>query len=282
MGRMNTENGQQKCRDVFERALASCGIHVAMGSLVWDMYRDFEAALLGTVATEEQLQSQENRFISLCRRQLSVPLLGMTKTYEDVKSKIDVDENTQMSYKKALSRLEDLETLEARLIQAQPDQKLSLYKEYIASEVKTKGNPARVQSLYERAIVDFPLDSSIWLEYLDYLSKNLKINQIILGVAKRASRNCSWDINIWLKYMILVETFSEEDQRFDTIKSVFERAILYCSTGDTAGTVWLKYLEFLRRKAHPKSKPEEKEINIFTKTVDAAEQHLLQRKNFFD
>lgn len=113
---MGDENGPDKCRDVFERALGSCGIHVSMGSLIWDMYRDFEAALLGTAETEEKLQSQETRFISLCRRQLSVPLLGMRKTYEDLKSKIDVDENTESGYKKAIARLSTLEGWEAKLV----------------------------------------------------------------------------------------------------------------------------------------------------------------------
>lgn len=116
IGRMGSENGQQKCREVFERALGSCGIHASMGSLVWDMYRDFEAALLGTTTTEEELQAQENRFISLCRRQLSVPLLGLRKTYEDMKAKIEIDENTEKAYKSAVDRLSSLETWEAKLV----------------------------------------------------------------------------------------------------------------------------------------------------------------------
>lgn len=156
--------------------------------------------------------------------------------------------------------------------------KLKVYREYIEDEKKIKSNPARVQCLYERAIVEFPLDSSVWLEYLDYLSKNLKIDHIVLDAANRASRNCSWDINIWLKYMNLVERFCEKEKTFDTIKSVFERGILYCSTGEAAGTIWLKYLEYLRRKIDL-TNSSDKELQIFRKTFDTAEQHLLQRMN---
>lgn len=116
VGRMGTESGTERCRETFERALGTCGLHVSLGSIIWDMYRDFEAALLGTTTSEDDLQAQESRFMSLCRRQLSVPLLGMGTTYEYVKSKIEIDDNTVNAYKKALSRLKTLETWEAKLV----------------------------------------------------------------------------------------------------------------------------------------------------------------------
>jgi len=43
----------------------------------------------------------------------------MSKTYEDLKSKIDVDENTESGYKKAIARLSVLEDWEAKLVCAQ-------------------------------------------------------------------------------------------------------------------------------------------------------------------
>lgn len=279
---MDSEGGQARCRDVFERALGSCGLHVSMGSVIWDMYRDFEAALLGTTTNEEQLKAQENRYISLCRRQLSVPLLGMASTHEDLKAKIDIDENTESSYKKALERMEVLETWESKLIQpaySGSEEKTRVFREYIEDEKKSKCNPARIQCLYERAVSQFPLDSSIWLEYLDYLGKNLKIESILLNVAQRASRNCSWDVSIWLKYMNTVEQFCESGNVFEVMKSVFEKAILYFGVGETAGTVWLKYLEFLRRKLDLNN-PDNKQLEILKKTFVAAEEHLLQRKDY--
>lgn len=113
---MNEENGVVRCRDVFERALGCCGLNVAMGSLIWDTYRDFEAALLATMVTEEQQLEQEKRFIALCKRQLAVPLLGMKNTFNLLKNKIDIDENVESAYKKALDRLKYLESWEAKLV----------------------------------------------------------------------------------------------------------------------------------------------------------------------
>lgn len=109
-------DGVSKCRDVFERAISACGLNVAMGSLIWDTYRDFEFALMSTFATEEEIEAQEKRYIALCKRQLSVPLLDMKHTYEQLAEKIDLDENTEIAYKKAVDRLEALEEWEAKLV----------------------------------------------------------------------------------------------------------------------------------------------------------------------
>lgn len=163
-------------------------------------------------------------------------------------------------------------------MQVEQQDKIKVYREYIEDEKKLKSKPARVQCLYERAISDFPLDSSLWIEYLDYLFKNLKIDTIILDAANRASRNCSWDINIWIKYMNAVEIFCDKSKTFESMKSIFEKAIIYCSTGEGAGTVWLKYLEFLRRRMNLEDSSK-KDADILRKTFTAAEQHLLQRKS---
>lgn len=113
---MSDENGNTRCRDVFERAITCCGLNVAMGSLIWDTYRDFEAALLSTMITEEKQLEQEQRYISLCKRQLAVPLLGMKDTFDQLRTKIELDENTEDAYKKAMERLKDLESWEAKLV----------------------------------------------------------------------------------------------------------------------------------------------------------------------
>lgn len=48
---------------------------------------------------------------------------------------------------------------------------------YIKLE-ESSGDPARVQVLYERAIVDFPLSSDLWLGYTSYLDRTLKVGCI--------------------------------------------------------------------------------------------------------
>lgn len=48
------------------------------------------------------------------------------------------------------------------------------------------GDPARVHSLYERAITDFPVSSDLWLDYTRYVDRTLKV----LGFTCYYSINC--------------------------------------------------------------------------------------------
>jgi len=45
------------------------------------------------------------------------------------------------------------------------DELLAEYRAYIQHE---KGEPARVQILYERAVAQFALNADLWLEYIKY------------------------------------------------------------------------------------------------------------------
>lgn len=49
MGWIGTEDGQQKIREIMERALTAVGIHVVSGAMLWDTYREFENTVLMTL-----------------------------------------------------------------------------------------------------------------------------------------------------------------------------------------------------------------------------------------
>ena len=51
---------------------------------------------------------------------------------------------------------------------------LSFLQSYIRFE-DSSGNPARVQTLYERAVSEFPISGDIWLDYTTYMDKTLKV-----------------------------------------------------------------------------------------------------------
>lgn len=42
-------DGISKARNLFERALTAAGLHVAEGGQIWELYRDFEQAILITI-----------------------------------------------------------------------------------------------------------------------------------------------------------------------------------------------------------------------------------------
>ena len=46
IGGMGREDGIPKARQVFDRALTACGLHVTKGANLWEAYREFENAIL--------------------------------------------------------------------------------------------------------------------------------------------------------------------------------------------------------------------------------------------
>ena len=64
--------------------------------------------------------------------------------------------------------------------------------------------------LYERGVAECPLDSSLWIEYLHYVTNSLKMPEPVLNVAERATRNCPWVIETWTEYLIAAERFAPE------------------------------------------------------------------------
>ena len=76
LGGIATEKGIENARNVCERAVNAVGIHVARGSLIWEVFREFENAILSIFKDTEKEQEQRNRIDRLFKRQLALPLLG--------------------------------------------------------------------------------------------------------------------------------------------------------------------------------------------------------------
>lgn len=56
IGGMGQIDGISHIRDVFERALATAGLHVAAGSSLWEAYREFENALMsGYMVSQDRI-----------------------------------------------------------------------------------------------------------------------------------------------------------------------------------------------------------------------------------
>ncbi|XP_022255961.1 squamous cell carcinoma antigen recognized by T-cells 3-like [Limulus polyphemus] len=51
IGCMGVKDGMENARSVFERAITAVGLHVTQGAMIWEAYREFENAILGTLQT---------------------------------------------------------------------------------------------------------------------------------------------------------------------------------------------------------------------------------------
>lgn len=73
-------------RNVIDRALQAAGMHAAEGSRVWNTLRELELARLCLLEpASEPWRLQLARVADVYKRQLSVPLLRMEETYEELK-----------------------------------------------------------------------------------------------------------------------------------------------------------------------------------------------------
>ncbi|XP_071479230.1 squamous cell carcinoma antigen recognized by T-cells 3-like [Diadema antillarum] len=280
VGGIGTSGGVKQARNVFEAAIMAAGLHVAKGSCIWEVYREFENALLsmmqpeaGSIPAEEkqkEVKEQMKRISNIFKRQLAIPLLDMEQTfceYDQWMSDIgeEIPTSVKESYQKALDMLDDYKTFEEKLMTAEAP-KLVEYLTYIEHEHET-GNPARIQIIYERALEANCLNMSLWKDYVTYLDDNLKIKSVILPVYERAVRNCPWSPILWQRYLRALERHEEP---FSIIQSVFEKALV---AGFSAASdylqLWQTYTDYLRRRIDWEADHEE-ELETLRDTVGRA------------
>ena len=164
-----SSNAIEELRDLFERGLSTCAVHLPNGSLFWAAFIEVEQAKLIALSSNfnensnddirEKLLQQVDFILKLYRRQLSIPLRGMKSVYDEYNEFCQEfkqflpmnyveqhDLPLKRDFDQAVERLERCERFEKELDEIK--RSVDIYKRYIASERE----PARIQCLYERAI----------------------------------------------------------------------------------------------------------------------------------
>ncbi|KAJ6700516.1 PRE-MRNA PROCESSING PROTEIN PRP39-RELATED, partial [Salix koriyanagi] len=252
-------DGISKARNLFERALTAAGLHVAEGNKIWESYREYELAVLHTI-DENDIKAKElqvQRIRNIFHRQLSVPLVNLRSTLLAYKA-WEVEQGTDLDAKSSevdgiSSHLASAyqKAMEAYNARAQHEEQISMqnlsdtekfrnFMNYLKFE-KSVGDPARVQVLYERAMVDFPISSDLWLDYTRYLDRTLKVGNVLRDVYSRATKNCPWIGELWVLYMLSLERGRAPEKE---ISSVFEKS-LQC----TLSTIE-EYLDLFLTRVH--------------------------------
>ncbi|KAM6155289.1 squamous cell carcinoma antigen recognized by T-cells 3 isoform 2-T2 [Rhynchocyon petersi] len=272
VGGIGQKGGLEKVRSVFERALSSVGLHMTKGLAIWEAYREFESAIVEAARLE--------KVHSLFRRQLAVPLYDMEATFAEYQewSEDPVPASVVESYNKALQQLERYRPYEEALLQAEAP-RLAEYQAYIDFEMKV-GDPARIQLVFERALVENCLVPDLWIRYSQYLDRQLKVKDLVLSVHSRAVRNCPWTVALWSRYLLAMERYEVDQQ---TVSVTFEKAL---SAGFIQATdyveIWQTYLDYLRRRVdfqQDSSKELEELRSTFTRALDYLKQEVEERFN---
>ncbi|CAH2295077.1 squamous cell carcinoma antigen recognized by T-cells 3 isoform X1 [Pelobates cultripes] len=288
IGGMGEEGGIAKVRSVFESALTAVGLHMTKGSTVWDAYREFENAILGTLqpspgsvpSAEQQqmLNAQLGKIHALFKRQLGVPLLDMDSTYAEYEewSEEPIPETVVQNYKKTLKQVEKYKPYEEALLAAETP-KLVEYQAYIDFELK-EGDPARIQLIFERALAENCLVPDLWARYTKYLDRQLKVKDLVLSAHDRAARNCPWTVGLWKSYILAMERHCVDH---NIVTENFEKAL---NAGFIQATdyveIWQAYLDYLRRRVDftkDSSKELEELRAAFVRALDYLKQEVEER-----
>lgn len=60
---------EEKVRQLFERALATVGMHVMKGAIIWEAYREYENMILASLLLSvriAEVEAQKNKFSRNC------------------------------------------------------------------------------------------------------------------------------------------------------------------------------------------------------------------------
>ncbi|XP_041058159.1 squamous cell carcinoma antigen recognized by T-cells 3 [Carcharodon carcharias] len=288
IGGIGQQGGIERARGIFDRALTAVGLHMTKGVAIWEAFREFENAILGTLQPsagsiltsdqQEMVNAQLDRIHTLFTRQLGVPLLDMETTYAEYKEWADElpDEPVTQLYKKALQQMGKRKPYEENLLVADPP-KLAEYQAYIDFEMKD-GDPARIQIIFERALSENCLVPDLWARFTLYLDRQLKIKDLVLSAHERAVRNCPWIVGLWKRYLLALERHKAEHK---IITETFEKAL---NAGFIQATdyveLWQAFLDYLRRRVNfsQDSSQELEELrSAFSRGVDYLKQDIEQR-----
>ncbi|XP_043684557.1 squamous cell carcinoma antigen recognized by T-cells 3-like [Vespula pensylvanica] len=278
----NEKDGTKNVRQLFESALTSVGLHTIKGAIIWEAFREFEAVLFALIDPSNIAERKEQleRIGNLFRRQLACPLLDMEKTHEEYEVwrtgdgvQATVDDNIVVGgYERAFAKLNLRLPYEEKIVSAQNESELfDAFKAYLLYE-KQNGDPGRVTVLYERAIADLSLEVPLWLDYLNYLENNIKIESILSEIYERASRNIPWCSTIWQKW---IRAYEKWERPVLEVQVLLENALtIGFPTAEDYRDLWMKYLEYLRRKIDKNVDEEDKQIDILRNTFNRACEHL--------
>ncbi|CAF0859049.1 unnamed protein product [Rotaria sordida] len=262
-------NSIEELRNLFERGLSSCALHITEGNLLWAAYIETEKAILDGILLKynqnntnnndlkEKILQHVDYILTLYRRQLSIPLRGMDTIYykdynefcQQYKEYLPTnyiekyDLILKNDFDHAIQQLEKCEKFEQELDATK--RSVATYRKYIQFEKE----PARIQCLYERAIVDNCLDGVLWLSYIDFAEEHLSSTTILQSIFERSLRNCPWVATLWVRYTEYMELTTNTDH--SQLKKIYDRALNSDPTNLISFVdIQLAYFQYRRRHYH--------------------------------
>ncbi|VVA89898.1 unnamed protein product [Arabis nemorensis] len=101
-------------------------------------------------------------------------------------------------------------------------------------------NIAKIRKVYDAFLAEFPLCYGYWKKYADHEARVGAMDKVV-EVYERAVQGVTYSVDIWLNYCVFaINTYGDPD----TIRRLFERALVYVGTDFLSSTLWDKYIEY--------------------------------------
>ncbi|KAF2196732.1 hypothetical protein GQ43DRAFT_241414 [Delitschia confertaspora ATCC 74209] len=126
------------------------------------------------------------------------------------------------------------------------------YTKYLKWETRLAGPFSfhMVNSLFERALLRFPADASIWEDYVEFLVKRNDPSVSLLEVLERATRHCPWSGSIWSHRIMNLEAENKDFNEIERVKhNATETGLLEHGGLEELLKVQVAWCGYLRRKA---------------------------------
>ncbi|CAF0720727.1 unnamed protein product [Brachionus calyciflorus] len=245
IGGMGEENGIENVKNICENAISFAGFHVTRGYTLWEVYREFETALLagyqqssaGSIQTPEQtkqINEQIEKITHIFKRQLGVCLDNIESTYEELKQfdeSASNDTQVKLIYEANLKKFKELEPFENALNEAVGDatKKIEAYFSYLDFEIK------QIKEMEKRLLNNQKNIKTVNSingknSEMEILEKSRVRVKCLFERAIADDSNCL-NVNLWLKYIYYL--IEEESKQFSDGKdeynlNVFKRSIRNC------------------------------------------------------
>lgn len=254
--------------EVWQRGADATKWRINNSHLVWDRLLDLYAQDIARGPSQEKI----NHLRGLYDVRLQTPHATWDETFQKFSGFIstycnskyeDIMAETVARAAEPKALYSAREEFEHRLAKAQEsgDRTLewTVYSEYIEWELarnrRKRGEFSfdLVNAIYQRAVLQFPTDVSLWEDYVMFLiseSLHRHASTTTISTLDRATRHCPWSGNLWSQYLLSSE---RENQSFNKISNIKHKAT---STGllDAGGLeevlkVHVTWCSYLRRRA---------------------------------
>jgi len=196
-------------RETCEQAIKMCGHFVVGGSDIWQIYRNLENTILSKSLTNiddddnmddeevpEEAKLQIQKVKELYCRQFEVPLYNLDQVYDEFNEWHTlmcgvVSHEMKETYLKTFKYMKSVRAHETAILEEAKDsieERRELWTEYIRGQIKLKSDIPRVQSLFERAVMDCCDEpGDLWTQYAEYALQFNLINryEVCLRSTKR-------------------------------------------------------------------------------------------------